>query len=224
MGSEPPSCPRPPLRADAARNLDRILSAGRAVFAEKGLDASVDEIARRAGVGHATVYRRFPTKEDLVVGILEQGLTETVTAAEAHAAAEDPVEGLMGIMATGCNKTPETRAFFDHAGCRFLGAEELRPLRERLLAAVHETLTRAQAQGAIRPDIVVQDVLLLMQGIARSVPDSTPELWRRHLQIVIDGMRTTDRTALAPEPPDLEEIIRRESWALSTDDAGRRTA
>lgn len=224
MGCDPPTDPRPPLRADAARNLDRILSAGRAVFAEKGLDASVDEIARRAGVGHATVYRRFPTKEDLIVGILEQSLTESVTAAEVSAAADDPVEGLLGIMATGCTKTPEARAFFDAAGCRFLGADRLTPLRERLVDALAGTLSRAQDEGRIRPDVRPGDILLLVQGVARAVPDSAPDLWRRYLTIVLDGLRASAATPLAPDPPDLEELLRAEAWDPATTDAGRRTA
>src|SRR6476620_4163153 len=87
-----------PLRADAQRNLERILEAARAAFAERGLDVGVEEIARRAGVGKATFFRRFPTKDALVLAVLEGFVEDIEAEAERAVAAEDPLAGLRGFL------------------------------------------------------------------------------------------------------------------------------
>jgi AcrR family transcriptional regulator len=160
------------LRADAQRNLDRLLEAAGECFAEQGVDASVDEIARRAGVGHGTVFRRFPTKDALLVAVLAGQMAELATAAES--AADDPdagtafehfVRGMAEAYARNrslveavkrCEAAPETGA---------------------LVAALDRLVRHAQAAGAVRDDVDAMDVLRLVPA-ASAYPE-----------IVLSGLR-----------------------------------
>src|SRR3954466_14337618 len=102
-----------PLRADAQRNLERILEAARAAFAERGLDVGVEEIARRAGVGKATFFRRFPSKDALVLAVLEGFVEQVEAAADRAVAAEDPMEGLRVFLMENMSLQAHNTAFFD---------------------------------------------------------------------------------------------------------------
>jgi len=160
------------LRADARRNLARVLEVAGECFAERGLDVSVDEIARRAGVGHGTVFRRFPTKDALVAAVLREQLREVV--AFAREALERPDAG------------PAFEAFFRHIAasyeqnrCLIEGVDLVAgtPEKEELVANVRELVARAQAAGELRRDVSGDDVLTLVPTAARF-----PE-------IVLDGLR-----------------------------------
>jgi len=160
------------MRADAQRNLDRLLTVAGECFAERGLDVSVDEIARRAGVGHGTVFRRFATKDDLVAAVLRQQLEELTETAVAAAADEDPWDGLERFVRTAAAGYAKNRALLD-------GIERcIRPTdKERLVAAVEEIVARAHRAGAIRPEVTLEDVIALMPTAVR-YPD-----------VVLDGLR-----------------------------------
>jgi AcrR family transcriptional regulator len=169
------------LRADAQRNLERVLDAATEAFTASGPDASMDEIARRAGVGHATVFRRFPTKEALMLAVIARRVGEIRALAEEALASDDPGE-----------------AFFDfvwkvselHAGARGLhecvahcgdkpGAAELEQLGAKIVA-------RAQRAGAVRSDLKPADVAPLIRATLTAAPDRQ---WRRYLEVVLDGLR-----------------------------------
>jgi AcrR family transcriptional regulator len=197
-----------PLRADAQRNLTRVLDAAGEAFAEHGPDVSVDEIARRAGVGHATVFRRFPTKEALFAAVVEQRMQLVADAAEAALDQEDPEGGL--------------RDFFEfvtglHARDRCLG-ESFRLVaqvpavleqRRRTLDAVGRLVERAQDAGILRADIAAADIPVLLRAVAEGAAPFRavePELWRRYLGIVLDGLRPGAATPLPLPPPDEEQI------------------
>jgi AcrR family transcriptional regulator len=198
MGSGPR-----PLRADAARNRRRILDAAREVFAEHGLGVGVDAIAQKAGVGIGTLYRRFPTKEELLQAIVDDRLEELRTRLGEVEPIEDPWEALAAAAEVLAGAAARDRGFFDSLQ---EAAGVLRVpdhARQATLAAIEPFLTHAQAAGVARPDLVPLDLLTLCSNSGR-VPRwraaAEPELWRRYLAIVLDGVRADGAHAL-PHPP-----------------------
>ena len=173
------------LRADAQRNLALVLEAAAAAFAEHGPDVSVDEIARRAGVGHATVFRRFPTKDALLFAVLRARLEEVTELARAALEAPDPdvafTEFIWALMAI-------------HARDRGLHQCFDRCLKEREAQEVEELMQRivrrAQEAGAVRSDVSPADVPNLIGAAIRSAP---AEQWRLYVEIVLAGLRPPAR-------------------------------
>lgn len=160
------------LRADAQRNLDRLLEAAGACFAEHGIDCSVDEIARRAGVGHGTVFRRFPTKEALLIAVVVRRI-EALTAAADEAAAAPGVEAAFaGFVRFAAASYARDRALVE-------GIEHCldRPELAALIEAVDRLARRAHAAGVLRPELGGEDVLRLVPT-ASLYPD-----------VVLDGLR-----------------------------------
>jgi len=201
--------PAPPaLRADARRNLDRILIAAREVLAERGMEATIDEVARRAGVGHATVYRRFPTKEDLVVTVMERHLARLLDVARAAAEEEDAWAGLRGAIEQAAAAQAEDRCFLDAVGHDVKGTPRVRERYMEILAAYGHLLRRAQEAGQVRTDLEPEDLPFILYAAARSVPVpcGPPELWRRYLGVMLDGMRPEGASGLTPRAPTLAEL------------------
>jgi AcrR family transcriptional regulator len=156
------------LRADAQRNHDRVLDAAAACFGEQGPECSVDEIARRAGVGHGTVFRRFPTKESLLREVVLRRLRELTLLA-----AEGDFERFLTAAAETYARDRALVGGFDR--CR--GCAEV----DELVAAVDALVRRAQADGDVRADVSAEDVL-------RLVPTAS-----RYPRIVLDGLRPPRR-------------------------------
>jgi AcrR family transcriptional regulator len=193
-----------PLRADAARNRARVLDAARSAFAELGLDVGVEEIARRAGVGKGTLYRRFPTKDALIRAIFEDLLDEIDRLVAEAEAVDDPWEAFARYVAATCELQISNQGFFDVVNQR-LGAVVLSPeQRTRALAGTARLLARAQEAGVVRADLVPEDVqiMLRMVGAAtRPAIDGTPmhERWPRYLALLLDGLRPAAATRLPAE-------------------------
>ena len=192
-----------PLRADAARNRRRLLDAAVRVFTEKGLDAGVDEIAREAGLGVGTLYRRFPTKEDLVGAVLEDRVEGMVAALEAAAAEDDPWAALeQALQAIG------EAVVFQHAALHDIKrsgghAPLIRAGRERILALLGAIIARGQAAGVVRDDLAAVDALALSGMLARLPAwqlEQDPGIWRRYLGLMLDGLRPEAARPL-PQPP-----------------------
>ena len=160
------------LRADAQRNLDRVLDAAAECFAEGGRDVSADEIARRAGVGHGTVYRRFPTKEALIVAVLGVQMRAVTATAEAALEEADAGAAFAGFVRDAAEAYARNRALIDALD---LCVET--PEFEALVAAVGRLLTRAQDAGVVRRDVTAEDVLALVPAASRFP------------QVVLDGLR-----------------------------------
>ncbi len=181
-----------PLRADAARNRARLLDAARDVFAERGLDATMDEIARRAGVGVGTAYRRFRNRDDLINALLEERLEEFMTIVDDALAEPDPWRALSGFLERSMEMQAEDRGFKELQLQSADGRERLRIFRSRLRPLVGELLRRAREAGEVRDDVVEDDVLLvsLMTGaVGDFAAGVEPQLWRRALAIQLDGLR-----------------------------------
>jgi AcrR family transcriptional regulator len=182
----------PALRADALRNRRRILDAAAEAFSEGGLDVGVAEIARRAGVGAGTLFRRFPTKEDLIFAIIEERTLEMVAAGRQALDEEDPALALRGFMFAGAEKHVRDQGFFDAAVTRVNKEPRLRELRDEILEIAGELLRRAQAAGSVRDDVEPQDLPLLMCAAASAAAPmhgAVPELWRRYVGLILDGLR-----------------------------------
>ncbi len=191
---------RPP-RADAVRNRAALLAAAADEFAERGMDASVADIARRAGVGKGTVFRHFATKDDLIAAIVLDRIDELTTAGEGLLDAEDPGAALLEFLTVAAHQRQQRDLSFLH------GAGDVDPAvaraRERMYRTVHELVDRARRHGAVRADVTGTDVILLMCApnyVASYAPGAPPELWRRYLGILFDGLRPQGAHPL-PEPP-----------------------
>jgi AcrR family transcriptional regulator len=189
VGCDGPIAQRP-LRADAVRNRGRILEAAEVVFAAEGIEAPVDVIAEKAGVGVGTLYRHFPTKEKLCEAILLDRLRELTDEARAQAAASDPAAAFFGFLEhfveLGASKRDLIAAVMG-AGVDF--EESAAPVKEDLRAAVGVLLSRAQEVGAVRPDVSSAAVVSLIGATCQAAghTDDAPAL--DLLGIVCDGLR-----------------------------------
>lgn len=189
-----------PLRSDAQRNRLRILSAAREVFARRGLDASLDEIADAAGVGVGTVYRRFPDKDALIDALFEERIGEITAAARRASESSDPWEALVWFLREACALQARDRGLKQALFTR--GRERVEQARETILPLVTELVARAKESGALRPDLDPVDLAvlqLMVSAIADTTRQIAPQHWERMLQIIIDGLRTS-REAPTPLP------------------------
>lgn len=197
------------LRADAQRNLERILEAARAVFAEEGLEASVADVARRAGVGTATIFRRFPTKDDLVAATLEQELEAVVVRARAAAEAEDPAAAIAEFFSGVVGTFIEDRCFCEANGGELFERPRMQELIGEVVAAVDQLLRRAKAAGAIRRDVVTEDIGFLINAVAHAgltLERTAPGAWRRYVEIVLAGLAPQGSRKLMHKPPTPQQL------------------
>ena len=199
----------PHLRADAQRNLERILEAARAVFAEDGLEASVADVARHAGVGTATIFRRFPAKDDLVAAMLEQELGTIVTRAQAAAEANDPAAAIAEFVSGVVKTFIEDRCFCEASGGDLFERPRMQELVGELTAAVEELLRRARKAGTIRRDVVAEDIAFLVNAIGLAgvrLEHTAPGAWRRYVEIVLAGLAPQGGRKLAHKPPTPQQL------------------
>ncbi|MDP9345150.1 MAG: TetR/AcrR family transcriptional regulator [Actinomycetota bacterium] len=202
-----------PLRADAERNRLRILEAAAEVFAERGLGVTLDDIARHAGVGVGTVYRRFPDKEHLIDALFEARIEEMVAIADAGLAHPDPFAGLVHFLEHGLELQATDRGLKELMHNSGLGAKRVAHARAQMAPRVLELVSRAHASGQLRADVAGPDMPLitLMLGTVIDIThDIRPDVWRRLLAIVIDGLRANPGAATPlPVPPlELDEVQR----------------
>lgn len=195
----------PALRADAARNRRRILDAAAEVFAERGLDASTAEIARRAGVGEATLYRRFPTKDDLTIAIVQEQMDEVIAIAAECLEDSDPWRGLERFMTVVVERQVSNRGTLDAVKAHCAARPELDPHRTQAMEMTNRLVRRAQEAGVVRGDITGQDLGLLTTAAASTsglpFPGLREDLWKRYLGVILDGMRPEGATRLRPPSP-----------------------
>ncbi|MDT4945875.1 MAG: hypothetical protein QOH14_2608 [Pseudonocardiales bacterium] len=187
-----------PLRRDAAENRERLLAAASEVFAERGLDAGVEEVARAAGVGMGTLYRRFPSKQALIDELVGLMLRDFLDIARTATERTDGT-GLESLLVN----TAQVQAA--HPGClRRLWAQSEAGLEaiEHFRRHIPVLLRSAQKHGRIRPDITASDVLMVLWSVS-AIIDTTaaaaPNAWRRHIELAIAGLRPVDRAHLAAE-------------------------
>ncbi len=185
---EPPTV----RRRDALRNRQLLVEAAREVFAEQGLDAPLDEIARRAGVGNATLYRHFPGRAALVDEVFSGALAETTAAGERARTAEDAWTGLTGYLHTVFAGLAADRGTNDLMTTGLEGVTSLEAVHAHNRETVGGLLRRARRQGTVRADVTTEDLLFALAALGRAVPALTavaPEGWRRPLDLLLDGLR-----------------------------------
>jgi AcrR family transcriptional regulator len=198
------------LRADAERNRRQLVRAAGAVFAERGLDAPLDEIAKRAGVGNATLYRRFPTRCQLIGAVFADTLREVVAASERALAEADPWASFAGHVTFLCRLQAGNRALADLLTSRISGVEELERLRGRAYDGLVALIDRAKASGDMRADFRHEDIVLLLManaGLLERTAATAPTAWERHLGLLLDGLRAPGATP-APSGPERGEVLR----------------
>jgi AcrR family transcriptional regulator len=189
----------PAARRDAVRNYYRIIAAAREVLGESGADASMEEIAARAGVGVGTVYRRFASKDALIDELVRLALEEVLLAAE-QAMSRTDGSGLEDLLrALG-------QSFADHAhyASLLLQRQTDATAGNRIRAAIDELTARAITAGTVNPGITTGDITALvwaMRGLAQAAGDAAPESWQRFLDIHLAGMRTATPLCSAPSSP-----------------------
>jgi AcrR family transcriptional regulator len=198
------------LRADAERNRERVLSAARQVFAEQGLDASTNEIARRAGVGVATLFRRFPTRDDLVGAAFADKMSAYAAAVDDALAESDPWQGFCGFIERVCQMQADDRGFADVLTMTFPTAKALEEERDRTALALAALLDRAKATGRLRGDFAHQDVPLILManaGVVTATRDAAPEAWRRLVGYFLQSFAAEAARPL-PDPPTTSQMYR----------------
>jgi AcrR family transcriptional regulator len=189
-----------PLRADAQRNRDKLVATARALFAERGLDAPLDELAKRAGVGSGTLYRHFPTRDDLITAVFLERMAESVIAVERAQQHRDPWEGFAEFIRETCRAQATDRGMADLVAIG-RGGRELRALQTRGFNGFTTLIDRAKASGALRADFSPQDLILLtmaIAGITRHTGPTAPAATDRFIALALDGFRAE---AATPAPP-----------------------
>ena len=206
------------LRADAARNRDAIVAVARDVFAEQGLEAPLEAIAARAGVGIATLYRRFPTREKLVAAALVEKVAEYTDAARQALAAADPWEGFAGCVERICELQAGDRGLSDLLSMTLSADEQVEELRRTANELLISVIDRAKAAGALREDFVGEDLVLLLiatAAVTQVTRADAPEAWRRFVALALDSF--SSRAAQArpaqarpgsalPDPPSTAQL------------------
>ena len=213
-----------PLRRDAERNRQRVLAAAAEVFTERGLDATLDEVARAAGVGIGTVYRRFPDKESLVAALFRERIDNLVTVAENACAVADPWQAVVSFLEYAAASMAGDLGLRQLMMFATYGKDRVAYAREQMRPVITKLVERAQAAGALRPDFAATDVPLIALMLSSAAEYAGPvnhEVWRRYLALLIDGMRppregTSELPVPALTPAEIEDSMRAHGQRAAT--------
>ncbi len=180
-----------PLRADAERNRAKIVEAAAKVFAERGLDATLDEVAVAAGVGVGTVYRRFADKDALIGALFEDGVDEIANLAGSALHMANSWNALVWFLEQALERQCSNRGLREVVAGSSYAESRLDHAKCRIVPALTLLVERAQRDGYLRDDVVPADfaILEMMIGFLGNKTSATsPELWRRYLRIILDGL------------------------------------
>jgi len=192
------------LRVDAERNRVALLDAAREVFAEQGLEAPLEEIALRAGVGIATLYRRFPTRGQLVAAALVDKIAQYAEAAEQALAIADPWAGFASFVERICELQADDRGLSDLLSMTLPTDDRIEQLRKLANQRMARLVARAKAAGRLRREFVVEDLLVLLVANASVVHvtrQDAPDAWRRYVALMLDAFGQTGDPSALPAPP-----------------------
>jgi AcrR family transcriptional regulator len=192
-----------PLRADAERNRQRLLAAAKELFATRGLGVTLDEIARHAGVGTGTAYRRFPNKDALIEALMADRIGEIGAIARECLEEPDPWLGLAGFFERSLSLQAADRGLKEVLFAMGRGRERTAHARRQIAPWVTQLVARAREAGVVRDDMDTSDVPLINFMLTMVVDvgrDVEPDLWRRYLAIVLDGLRPRPDGTKLPVP------------------------
>lgn len=195
-----PEPAKPPLRRDAQRNIERILSAAVELYGEEGLGASHEKIAQRAEVSVGTVYRRFPDREELIDALFEDQLQRLVTNAEGALSAANAWDGLVQFVEGTLESASANVGLMQLINGSNHGAERISRVRGRIEPLANAIMARAQVEGAVRADAELQDLpilQLMLSSLVDASRDVAAATWRRYLALFLDGLRPAGQ----PRPP-----------------------
>ncbi|RIJ78432.1 TetR/AcrR family transcriptional regulator [Nakamurella silvestris] len=209
-----------PLRADAERNRALIIEAAAQVFAEKGLDAGFDEIARRAGVGTGTVYRRFPDRDGLIEALLVDSFDKMTVLAQEAIDTEDAWVGLTNFFRSSIRLQMKDQGLHEMLKANGPWADLAPAAKAKFIPVLNSVLDRAKAQGRIREDVGLTDLGVLMTMVSTVHDPDQPDLWERYLVLVLDSLASsrtgpTPLPARAPSDSRLHEHLERTSGIRS---------
>lgn len=194
---------RMPRRRDAQERRDKLIAAAQRGFAAHGVDASLEKIAREAGVAIGTLYRHFPTRLDLLIAAFTPRLREFLEGATRAQEMDDPWEGFVCYLENLFTVQAGDRGFNDFLSRRFPENADTEHIHDRMCRQIEDVLTRAQEVGAVRPDITQADIVNLIWSNGRMIDATSttaPNAWRRHLYLMLDAYRA-ERAHSIPEPP-----------------------
>jgi AcrR family transcriptional regulator len=200
-----------PLRKDAARNRALLVQAAREVFAERGLEASMDDVAHRAGLGVGTAYRHFANKYELAVAILAEAIEQVYQLVDDAVANPDPWAGLVSFVEGTAEMQSSDRGLREV----LMGvhdAEQMEQVHDRISGPLTEVVARAKAAGAVRADVESTDigiVVTMLCTVADVTSDASPDLWRRYVPMMLDGLRG----GAEPGVPAISEDLLRKSMS-----------
>ncbi|MEV4422233.1 TetR/AcrR family transcriptional regulator [Patulibacter sp. NPDC049589] len=215
MSTEAPESVERPMRADALRNRERVLAAAQEAFAEGGPDVAVAEIARRAGVGAGTLFRHFPTKQDLMLAVLDATFAGVVTAIDDALAMDDPWDALVQVLTATAEVQARDRTFLSAVGPELFGDEHFVRRNEAMMDGIAELLQRAQKSGVVRDDLAAEDLPFLLAALGGAtehcgggnIDGVSADLWRRYLGIVLDGLRPAGAHPLPIPAPTRKQLL-----------------
>lgn len=224
----PPAAPNPGsagLRVDAERNRQRIVAAAREVFAELGLEVPMEDIAKRAGVGVGTLYRRYPTRADLIAAAFEVKMAAYAEAARQALAEPDPWRGFCGYVEQICAMQAGDRGFTTVLTMTFPTAKQFEADRARAFADFTTLVERAKGAGKLRADFVTEDMpmfLMANAGVLTATADAAPDTWRRLVGYLIQACAAPAAQPL-PDPPAPRQMYRAMLRATRHQREGPRT-
>jgi AcrR family transcriptional regulator len=222
--------PPPTLRVDAERNRQRIVSAAREVFAERGLDVPMEEIAKHAGVGVGTLYRRYPTRAELIAAAFEAKMTAYAEAAREALANPDPWLGFCGYVEQMCAMQAGDRGFTTVLTMTFPTAKRFEADRARAFTDFTALIGNAKEAGRLRADFAAEDLpmfLMANAGVLTATADAAPGTWRRLVGYLLQACAAPAAQPL-PDPPAPREMYEallratRQQWDLRTSSSGKQ--
>ena len=191
-----------PLRKDAELNRERLLAAARELFATRGLEVTLNEIAHHAGVGVGTAYRRFANKEEVIDALFEEGLRDVADVANEALATPDAWAGLVLFLERSLHMQFGDRGLNQIMNNTALGRDRVSDARDRIAPLIQRLVDRAKAEGVVRADLEQSDLIFIQLGLSAIMESSRaiePELYTRYLVMFLDGIRT-DRSSFQPLP------------------------
>jgi AcrR family transcriptional regulator len=209
-GQGPCEPPAQPLRRDAERNRELIIDAARRTFAAQGIEASMSAVARAAGVGIATLFRRFPARDDLISAVFAGTMDAYVDAVTAALADPDPWHGFTAYVQAVCAMQAADRGFAEVLTMTFPAATHLEEQRALAYGGFLELIDRAKATGRLRPDFASQDLVILLManaGVIAATGTAAPGSGRRLVAYMIQAF-AAPQSATLPPPPDPDSLAR----------------